>query len=136
MSNWARFVVMMWVFVVLILVQSYTASLTSLLTVEQLRPSYTSVNELISNRLNVGYHKDSFVHGILKGMGFKESQLIPFASAEHCDELFTKRTSNGGIDAAFDEMPYVKLFVGTYCSKYTTVSTESFKTDGFGYVCM
>ena len=62
--------VSVWVFVVLILVQSYTASLTSLLTVEQLTPTVTDVNLLIKDRLNVGYLGGSFVHGLLKGMGF------------------------------------------------------------------
>ncbi|KAF7830388.1 glutamate receptor 2.7-like [Senna tora] len=133
-SNGARFVVMMWVFVLLILVQSYTASLTSLLTVEQLHPSVTDVNKLIKNRLNVGYLEGSFVYGILKGMGFQDFQLIPYNSAENCDELFTLGTAKGGIDAAFDEMPNVKLILGAYCSKYTTVSGASFKTDGYGYV--
>ncbi|MBA0848200.1 hypothetical protein Goshw_029625, partial [Gossypium schwendimanii] len=38
-SNLGRFVVIIWCFVVLVLTQSYTASLTSLLTVEQLQPT-------------------------------------------------------------------------------------------------
>ncbi|XP_028807062.1 glutamate receptor 2.7-like [Neltuma alba] len=133
-SNCSRFVVTMWVFVVLILIQSYTASLTSLLTVKQLRPSVTDVNQLIKNKLNVGYYTGSFVRGMLKDMGFQESQLIPYHSAEHCDELFTLGTAKGGIDAAFDEMPNVKLFLATYCSKYTSTVPPSFRTDGFGYV--
>ncbi|GAU26660.1 hypothetical protein TSUD_314370 [Trifolium subterraneum] len=99
-SNLARFVVVVWLFVVLILVQSYTASLTSLLTVEQLRPAITDVNQLLKNKMNVGYLKGSV---------------------------------NGGIDAAFDEVPYVKHFLGIYsCSKYVMVEPK-FKTGGFGY---
>ncbi|KAK7828665.1 glutamate receptor 2.7 [Quercus suber] len=39
LSNLARIVVIIWVFVVLILTQSYTASLTSLLTIQQLQPT-------------------------------------------------------------------------------------------------
>src|SRR4051812_35583457 len=38
-SNLSRFVVLVWVFVVLILQSSYTASLTSMLTVPQLEPT-------------------------------------------------------------------------------------------------
>ncbi|KAK4277273.1 hypothetical protein QN277_015291 [Acacia crassicarpa] len=133
-SNYARFVVIMWVFVVLILTQSYTASLASLLTVHQLRPSVTDVNQLIKNKLNVGYHSGSFVYGMLKKMGFQDSQLIPFGSPEQCDELFTQGSAKGGIDAAFDEMPNVKLFLATYCSKYASMAPPTFRTDGYGYV--
>ncbi|KEH35890.1 glutamate receptor 3.2 [Medicago truncatula] len=132
-SNLARFVVVVWVFVVLILVQSYTASLTSLLTVEQLRPAITDVNQLLKNKMNVGYLKGSFVEGILKDLGFEDSYLITYQSAEECNELFIKGSVNGGIDAAFDEVPYIKHFLGTYsCSKYVMVEPR-FKTGGFGY---
>ncbi|KAJ1382505.1 Solute-binding protein family 3/N-terminal domain of MltF [Sesbania bispinosa] len=132
-SNLGRFVVIVWVFVVLILVQSYTASLTSLLTVEQLRPTVTDVHQLIKNRMNVGYLKGSFVYGILKDLGFQDFQLKIYESPEECNELFRKGSTNGGIDAAFDEVPYVKHFLGTYCSKYVMVEPR-FKTGGFGYV--
>ncbi|KAI4316433.1 hypothetical protein L6164_024412 [Bauhinia variegata] len=132
-SNLGRFVVTVWVFVVLILIQSYTASLTSLLTVEQLRPAFTDVNQLIKNRLNVGYLKGSFVYGMLKEMGFQDFQLKVYNSTEHCDELFMKGSANGGIVAAFDEIPCVKLFLAKYCFKYAMVEPR-FKTGGFGFV--
>uniref|UniRef100_A0A2N9FBR6 Glutamate receptor n=1 Tax=Fagus sylvatica TaxID=28930 RepID=A0A2N9FBR6_FAGSY len=73
-SNLARFVVIVWVFVVLILTQSYTASLASLLTVQQLQPTVTDVNQLIKSGECVGYLQGSFVLGILKGMGFDETE--------------------------------------------------------------
>lgn len=135
-SNMARFVVVVWVFVVLILVQSYTASLTSLLTVEQLSPAITDVNQLLKSKMNVGYLKGSLVYGILKRLQFQDSQLIPYQSAEECNELFIKGSANGGIDAAFDEVPYVKQFLGTYsCSNFNYVMIEPrVKTGGFGFV--
>ncbi|KAK7311930.1 hypothetical protein RJT34_10407 [Clitoria ternatea] len=132
-SNCARLVVIIWVFVVLILVQSYTASLTSLLTVEKLSPTLTDVNQLMKNKLNVGYYRGSFVYGMLKNMGFQDSHLIPFISVQDCDELFNKGSGNGGIAAAFDETPNLRLISGTYCSKYTILE-PTFKTDGYGYV--
>ncbi|KAK7311929.1 hypothetical protein RJT34_10405 [Clitoria ternatea] len=132
-SNLGRFVVIVWVFVVLILVQSYTASLTSLLTVEQLSPTITDVNQLIKNRMNVGYPRRSFIHEILKDMGFHESQLKTYHSAREYGELFAKGNANGGIVAAFDEVPYLKLVLGNECSKYTMVEPR-FKTEGFGFV--
>lgn len=131
-SNCARFVVIIWVFVVLILTQSYTASLASLLTIQRFQPTITDINQLIKDGENVGYQEGSFVLGILKEMNFKESQLKPYNSTDECAELLSKGSANGGIAAAFDEVPYMKLFLAKYC-KYTMVSSV-FKTDGFGFV--
>ncbi|RVW71727.1 Glutamate receptor 2.3 [Vitis vinifera] len=70
-------------------------SLTSMLTVQQLKPTITDINELIRT-------------------GQRGSQ-------------------KGGIAAAFDEIPYMKLFLAKYCSKYTAVQ-PTYKFDGFGFV--
>ncbi|GAU26657.1 hypothetical protein TSUD_314330 [Trifolium subterraneum] len=132
-SNLTRFVVVVWVFVVLILVQSYTASLTSMLTIEQLSPTITDVNQLLKNKMNVGYPIGSYVRGIVKNLGFSDSQLIAYQSPKEFHELFIKGSVNGGIDAAFEEVAYVKHFLRTYsCSKYVMVEPR-FKTGGFGY---
>ncbi|CAK7354088.1 unnamed protein product [Dovyalis caffra] len=131
-NNLSRTVVIIWCFVVLILTQSYTASLTSLLTVQQLQPAVNDVNELIKKGEFVGYQEGSFVQGILLGLGFDKSKLIVYSSTEECDDLLSKGSGNGGIAAAFDEVPYMKLFLSKYCSKYTIIG-PTFKTDGFGF---
>ncbi|XP_028950875.1 glutamate receptor 2.8-like [Malus domestica] len=133
LSNLARFVVIVWYFVVLILTQSYTASLTSILTVQQLQPTVTDINTLIKNGDKVGYRRNSFVYGILKQVGFQDDKLRAYYSREELDKLLRDGNENGGISAAFDETPYMKLFVSTYCSKYTIVE-QTFKTDGFAFV--
>ncbi|XP_022731763.1 glutamate receptor 2.7-like isoform X2 [Durio zibethinus] len=132
-SNLARFVVIIWCFVVLILTQSYTASLTSVLTVEQLQPTVTDINALLKRRESVGFLDGSFVEGILLGLKFTNFQLKKYKSPEELDELFSKGSANGGISAALDEIPYIKLFLAKYCGKYTTVE-PTFKTAGFGFV--
>ncbi|XVF18412.1 hypothetical protein REPUB_Repub11eG0019200 [Reevesia pubescens] len=132
-SNLARFVVIIWCFVVLILTQSYTASLTSLLTVEQLQPTVTDIYELLKKKEKVGFKQGSFVEGILTGLNFVESQFIRYQSPEELHDLFVKGSANGGIAAALDEIPYLKVFLAKYCGKYTTVE-PTFKTDGFGFV--
>ncbi|KAL8063645.1 hypothetical protein ABFX02_01G040300 [Erythranthe guttata] len=132
-SNLARFVLIIWFLVVLILTQSYTASLTSMLTVQKLQPTVTDVNVLIQNKEYVGYSKTSFVFGVLKKMNFDESRLRPFTSLEQMDELLSRGSGNGGVAAAFHEIPYIKLLLGKYCSKYVMVGL-TYKTDGFGFV--
>ncbi|KAK2658467.1 hypothetical protein Ddye_005000 [Dipteronia dyeriana] len=75
----------------------------------------------------------SFVLGIRKQLGFHEKKLIAYNSPEDCDELFKKGSAKGGIAAAFDKVPYLSLFIGQYCSKYTMIE-PTFKTAGFGFV--
>nr|DAD27619.1 TPA_asm: hypothetical protein HUJ06_029087 [Nelumbo nucifera] len=132
-SNLARFVAIIWVFVVLILSSSYTASLASMLTVQKLQPTITDVQELIKSGKNVGYQDGSFVVGFLKKMGFDESKLKVYNSVEECNDGLTKGSHNGGFDAVYDEIPYIKLILSSYCSKYTMVG-PTYKTDGFGFV--
>ncbi|CAA7038060.1 unnamed protein product [Microthlaspi erraticum] len=127
-SNLARFVVVVWCFVVLVLTQSYTANLTSFLTVQRLQPTTTTVEDLIKTGKPVGYQHGTFVKDILKDLKFSETQLKPFGSAEECNELFT----SGTIVAAFDEVAYLKAIISKYCSKYAMVE-PSFKTAGFGF---
>ncbi|KAK0571500.1 hypothetical protein LWI29_017164 [Acer saccharum] len=88
---------------------------------------------LIKRGENVGYQKGSFVSGILKQLGFNENKLIEYNSPEECDEFFKKGSAKGGIAAAFDEVPFMRLFIGQYCSKYT-MTEPTFKTAGFGFV--
>ncbi|KAK4482075.1 hypothetical protein RD792_011573 [Penstemon davidsonii] len=132
-SNLARFVLIIWFLVVLILTQSYTASLTSMLTVQKLQPTVTDVNDLIRNREYVGYKNGSFVYGLLIKMRFDESKLIAFNTPEQMDEFLTNGSKNGGISAAFHEIPYLKLFLAKYCSKYMMVDPV-YKAGGFGFV--
>ncbi|KAL0330148.1 UNVERIFIED_CONTAM: Glutamate receptor 2.2 [Sesamum radiatum] len=132
-SNLARFLLIIWFLVVLILTQSYTASLTSMLTVQQLQPTYTDFTLLIKNKENVGYQKGSFVFELLKKMNFDESRLVAYNSPDEMNDLFCKGRENGGIAAAFDETPYIKMFLAKYCSEYTMVG-PMYKTAGFGFV--
>ena len=132
-SNLARFVVIIWVFVAQILIQSYTASLSSILTVQQLQPTVTDLDQLKKNGDTVGYNNGSFVYYLLINQGFDKNKIKGFETAEECDELLSKGTAKGGIAAAIDETPNMKIFYARYCSKYTVIG-PIFKTDGFGFV--
>ncbi|KAK7856178.1 glutamate receptor 2.9 [Quercus suber] len=63
---------------------------------------------------------------------FHESQLKPYSTFEGYHEALSKGTHNGGVAAIFDEIPYIKLFLAKYCSRYTMVG-PTYKTDGFGF---
>ncbi|CAL5340933.1 unnamed protein product [Camellia sinensis] len=134
-SNLARLVMTVWLFVVLILSSSYTASLSSRLTVQKLRPTVTDVNELIKNGDYVGYRSGSFIADILKDMGFDKSKITPCKSRDECNEAISKGSKNGGMSALFGVAPYNKLFVSRYCGKYTTIG-PIYRTGGFGFASL
>lgn len=125
--------VIVWVFVVLVLTSSYTASLTSMLTVERLRPTHTDINQIMRNGESVGYQQGSFVEDILKSFGFDDSKLKGYSTFEEYDSALQAGSQNGGVSAIMDELPYIRLFLAIYCNKYTTTSF-TYQTAGFGFV--
>ncbi|CAN6217739.1 unnamed protein product [Urochloa humidicola] len=127
-NNLTRIAVVVWLFVVLILQQSYTASLSSILMVEQLQPTVTNLDEVIRRGDYVGYLNDSFMPGLLKRLKINESKLIPFNSPEEYNDAL----STGRVAVIVDEIPYLKLFLSKYCHNYTMVG-PTYKFDGFGY---
>ncbi|TQD70442.1 hypothetical protein C1H46_044022 [Malus baccata] len=132
-GNLARSVEIVWMFVVLILTQSYTASLTSLLTSQELQPTFTNILDLINNKEYIGYKNGSFVRDLLIERGVDPSKLRPYTSREECDVFLTNGSAKGGIAAAIDETPNIRLFLAKYCKKYTMIG-PIFRTDGFGFV--
>jgi glutamate receptor, ionotropic, plant len=126
-------VVIIWVFVVLILTSSYTASLTSMLTVQKLLPTVTDIRELQRRGDFIGYQDGSFIEGSLQKLGFDRTRMLSYSTAEQYAEALSKGSANGGVAAVFDEIPYLKLFLSQYCDEYTMVGPV-YKTDGFGFV--
>ncbi|KAL6292721.1 hypothetical protein ACE6H2_000863 [Prunus campanulata] len=132
-NNWSRLVLIIWVLVVLILTQSYTASLASMLTVQRLQPVFTDIREIKRNGYNIGCQNNSFIKCFLmQNLRFEESKLKPYVTIEQYNHALSKGTNNGGVAAIFDEIPYLKLFIAKNCSKYTMVG-PTYKTDGFGF---
>ncbi|PNT72249.1 hypothetical protein BRADI_2g41790v3 [Brachypodium distachyon] len=132
-SNLSRFVVTIWVFVVLILTSSYTASLTSMLTVQKLQPTVTDVRELQRRGHHIGYQKGSFIRSSLQKMGFDEGKMKTYNSEDEYADALSKGSANGGVTAIFDEIPYLKLFLSQYCDGYMMVGPV-YKTDGLAFV--
>ncbi|KAK0588554.1 hypothetical protein LWI29_002528 [Acer saccharum] len=122
LSNWSKFVVIIWVFVVLILTSSYTATLTSMLTIQQI--------QLGSNDY-VGFH--SFVIAT-RNINFDNSRLKKFNSPEEYADALSKGSEKGGVSAILDEIPYVKIFLAHYPAHYTMVVPKNPpSTNGFGF---
>ncbi|KAL0421400.1 UNVERIFIED_CONTAM: Glutamate receptor 2.8 [Sesamum latifolium] len=131
-SNLARLVVVVWVFVVLILSSTYTASLSARLTAWKLQKADTDVNLLIRNGDYVGCREGSFIVQYLKDLGFDESKIKTYNNPEDVDDALSTGSERGGITALFSRTPYTNLFLSKYCNKYMKVGSP-FLTEGFAF---
>ncbi|KAL1538008.1 glutamate receptor 2.8-like isoform X2 [Salvia divinorum] len=132
-SNLTRFVVIVWVFVVLVLTSSYTANLTSMLTVDQLQPKTNDIEDLVKNGEFVGYHTGSFVGDFMTNNGILESSnLKNYSTLDQFHEALSKGSKKGGIGAIVDELPYIRLLLSKHCDKYTIIG-PLYPTSGFAY---
>ncbi|VAI17856.1 unnamed protein product [Triticum turgidum subsp. durum] len=127
-SNLSRFVVLVWVFVVLILQSSYTASLTSMLTVPQLEPAVADYRELQRGTEMVGVMNNSFVLRAMMASGFPQGRLVRYPNSQTIHECLL----NGTIGAVVNETPYLRIFLKTYRDNFTMTGPLN-KTGGFGF---
>ncbi|TVU12247.1 hypothetical protein EJB05_45882, partial [Eragrostis curvula] len=128
----SKVVVVIWCFVMLVLVQSYTASLSSLLTAQRLQPSVTDPRQLLRNGDYVGYQNGSFVHALLRRLQFDEHKIKVLSTLEEYADALRKGSKHGGVSAIFDEIPYLNSFLSQYGKEFQIVGPID-RTDGFGF---
>ncbi|XP_051145507.1 glutamate receptor 3.2-like [Andrographis paniculata] len=127
-STLGRLVLIIWLFVVLIVTSSYTASLTSILTVQQLTPTIRGIDSLISTNDRIGFQEGSFAESYLNNeLNIAKSRLVALGSPEEYADALT----TGRVTAIVDERPYVDIFLASYC-KFQTVGQE-FTKSGWGF---
>ncbi|KAL2480995.1 Glutamate receptor 2.1 [Abeliophyllum distichum] len=101
-NSWSIFVLVFWLFMAFILMQSYTANLSAILTIDQLK------------------------------FAFSEDYYVGYQEVEGYHDAMTRGSKRGGVDAIFDEIPYMKIFLKKYDSQYKMVG-PTYRTDGFGF---
>ncbi|GMN40375.1 hypothetical protein TIFTF001_009608 [Ficus carica] len=132
-STLARFVLIVWLFVVLVLNSSYKASLTSILTVEQLSSSVKGIESLVTSGQSIGYTTGSFTENYLtEELGVPKSRLVPLKSQLDYEKALKDGPSHGGIAAVVDERPYMELFLSTRCE--FSIVGQDFTKMGWGFV--
>ncbi|CBI33359.3 unnamed protein product, partial [Vitis vinifera] len=115
-SNITRVVIVVWLFVVFVLTSSYTASLSSILTVRRLESNVTDVEWLKATKSVVGCDGDSFVRKYLENViKFKGADIKNISNQYQYPGEF----QSGNISAAFLELPYAKVFINQFCKNYT-----------------
>ncbi|XP_047326939.1 glutamate receptor 2.9-like [Impatiens glandulifera] len=125
--NYTRVVVVVWLFVALLLTQSFTANLTSMLTVPRLNS--IDVNSLQNRNVKVGCDDNTFMTVFLeKTLGYKKENVVNLWSKDDYLSAF----KNDSIKAAILEIPYAKAFVSHNCNKYT-ITGSTYRFGGFGF---
>ena len=133
MSALGRGVLIIWLFVVLIIVSSYNASLTSILTVQQLDTSIKGIDDLKSSNDPIGFQVGSFAQDyMVNELNISRSRLRALGSPQEYADALKIGPKEGGVMAIVDERPYVELFLSTYCK--IAVAGTDFTSRGWGFV--
>ncbi|KAK6120624.1 hypothetical protein DH2020_045636 [Rehmannia glutinosa] len=115
-----------------LITSSYTASLSSILTVEQLSTCITGLDSLISSGLPIGYQVGSFAYSyMINSLNIHPSRLVSLGSPKEYESALRRGPTNGGVAAIVDEIPYVELFL----SKQTDfgIVGQPFTKSGWGF---
>lgn len=111
MNNLSKFVVIVWLFVVLILTSRYTAILASMIMVQRI--------QLEANK-SIGFYSNFALNhkNVTNNTGFKELKSLE----EHADAL-SKESEHDGVSAILDEIPYIKNFLARYRNGYSMIKS-------------
>nr|XP_043631655.1 glutamate receptor 3.6-like [Erigeron canadensis] len=132
LSTLGRMVLLLWLFVVLIINSSYTASLTSILTVQKLYSPIKGIESLTASKDPIGYQENSFVRNyLIAEYGVHEARLIPLSLPEDYEKALKNGPHNGGVAAVIDERAYIELFLSSRCD-FSIVGQE-FTKNGWGF---
>ena len=113
-----------------VLTSSYTASLSSLLTIQKLR-SDRDIEWVKQNNLSVGCNnRSTFAKDYLVQVyNFPWHQVVDIQDEHDVVDKF----KNKKISAYIVESPYAKVFLTKYCKGYTA-TTAAYKFGGLGFV--
>lgn len=127
---------MVWCFEVLVLVQSYTANLSSMLTAKRLRPFETDLNQLVQRGEYIGYQEGTFVRSFLQQKEhIPKEKIRAFRNQTVYAEALRKGSKNGGVSVIVDENPYLTYFLlDPRNKKEFEMVNRNYRTPGLGFV--
>ncbi|KAK4850565.1 hypothetical protein QYF36_007868 [Acer negundo] len=120
LSNWSKFLVIVWVFVVHILTSSNTATLTFMLTVQQIQ---LGSNDYIGYQIfgtatnNINFDDpilnvyDSPAYSATNNINFDDPRLNVYDSPVEYADALLKGSKKSGVSTIIDEIPYIKIFL-------------------------
>ncbi|XP_065874583.1 glutamate receptor 3.7-like isoform X2 [Euphorbia lathyris] len=112
-SPLGRMVMVVWLFLLMVVTASYTANLTSILTLQQLSSPITGIESLVASNWPIGYQVGSFAFGYLsESLYIPPYRLVSLKSPQEYERALRLGPNNvGGVAAIVDELPYVELFL-------------------------
>ncbi|XP_075519185.1 glutamate receptor 2.6-like isoform X2 [Primulina tabacum] len=129
-ANLLCLILVAWSSVSSLLSSTFTARLSSTLVTQRLRPTVPDVNQLIAKGYPVGCQEGSFVFGLLKNLGFHESNIRNYSSID--DVNLSLGSKNRSMSAYCDVVPYIRFLLLKYCGRYMTIE-PTYRTEGFGF---
>ncbi|KAG0499443.1 hypothetical protein HPP92_004134 [Vanilla planifolia] len=132
LSTLGRFVLMVWFFLLMVVTSSYTASLTSFLTVQQLQSPIHGIDSLIASNEPIGYQEGSFAWSYMaNNLKIPRARLIPLRNPDAYENSLLLGPKNGGVAAIVDELPYVEIFLATKTG--FGIVGQPFTNNGWGF---
>ncbi|KZV17708.1 glutamate receptor 3.4-like [Dorcoceras hygrometricum] len=132
-STLGRLVLLFWLFVVLIINSSYTASLSSILTVQQLSSGIQGIDSLISSSDPIGVQDGSFAYRyLIEQLNIAESRLKVLKSQDDYANFLQLGPTGGGVAAIVDELAYIELVL-SYTKCIFTIVGQEFTKSGWGF---
>ncbi|XP_044507851.1 glutamate receptor 2.8-like [Mangifera indica] len=129
-SSLSRMAMVVWLFVALVITQTYTANLTSILTVQRLEPTFTDIGSLQRSNAMIGYCKGSYLEKYLvQVLKFNPNNIKFYSSSEDYAQALRSKE----VEAIFLDVPIAKIFTAKYCKEFTAAG-PTYKSGGFGFV--
>ncbi|XWS41912.1 hypothetical protein CRYUN_Cryun17cG0122900 [Craigia yunnanensis] len=111
------FVLTPWLFLILFVTSTYTASFTSMITSSETWSSFSDLENLKITNSIIGCDEDSIVFRYLvEVMGFQRKNIKHIAQSSIDD--YAKALSSENIKAAFFLTPYANVFLAKYCKDF------------------
>ncbi|XP_047342207.1 glutamate receptor 2.5-like isoform X2 [Impatiens glandulifera] len=130
-NDLSRMAVVVWLFMALVVMQTYTANLTSMLTVPRLKPTITDIETLKYSRAMIGCTGQTFVPLYLSDvLQFNPSNIK--ANYTSLDEI-ARALNTKEIEAAFLQSPLAKQFLARYCKSFTLAGPTFAGGYGFAF---
>lgn len=119
-----------WLFVALVITQTYTANLTSILTVQRLEPTSTDIESLHKSNAMIGHCRGSYLEQYLvQVLKFNPNKIKNYSAPEQYAQALRSKE----IEAIFLDVPMAKIFTAKYCKEFIAAG-PTYKTGGFGFV--
>ncbi|MCO5576309.1 hypothetical protein L7F22_030118 [Adiantum nelumboides] len=125
----SKFVLIAWILFILLLGSSYTASLSSILTVNQLSQKPLTMDDLAAMNKTVGYQVGSIVKDYLENRHNLKNLKELYNVTQFADALRLKE-----VVAIVDEIPYISLFLAAQSASNCKFSvSQKLTIEGLGF---